>query len=77
MNKPQEIKYEIHAHEGCEKCLRVPAFARKIPLQELPVVKCRHNKEWLWPMDEESIASVKDDPSLFECSCLEPITYAD
>ena len=37
MNKPQEIKYEIHAHEGCEKCYDIPAFARKIKVEKVRI----------------------------------------
>ena len=28
---------EIHSHEGCEKCLQIPAYMRKIEVEDSPL----------------------------------------
>ena len=31
------MKSKFHAHEGCEKCLQIPAYARKIEVEDSPL----------------------------------------
>jgi len=64
-----------HKHEGCDACLDIPAYARKVQIKNEPevnplyVVTCRHGKAWFWGVDPDLVKKANDYPETFSCSC--------